>query len=36
MDKKPEKRRLSEACLPDDQRYGALLFKEFESGQGLI
>jgi hypothetical protein len=32
MDKKFEQGRFAEACLPDDQGYDALLFKEFESG----
>ncbi len=36
MDKKPEQRRFAQACLTDDQSNAALLFKEFESGQGLV
>jgi hypothetical protein len=36
MDKKPEQRRFSEPGLTDDQSNAALIFKEFESGQGLI
>jgi hypothetical protein len=36
MDEKPEQRGFSQPCLPDDQCDGALLFKEFESGQGLV
>jgi len=35
MDKESEQR-IFQACLSDDQGNGALFFKKFESGQGLI
>ena len=36
MDKQPEQRGFSQACLADNQCNRALLFKELESSQGLI